>query len=511
MHTPCFQIGPFEQSSCVRNRLRLTPLRLSLTIFLLCLLLTACGESLKQSTQSGEAPSPTARSLPSPGGVLPTPSAPQIKAPSITDNNLNLTVSGDVTYVGTANQGLFALRRSNGSLLWHTGLEGGIGELPVVDNQIVFASAYNGQVGPGTLAALSAENGAILWKYRSNNYISGPIVQNGVAYTSIQNEGLLALRVSDGKLLWKFSNLNAQVPLLSNGVLYMFSSSDGFYALRASDGKLLWHTAETFNSSAFIVQSGVMYAFSENEAYALRARDGHQIWSNPLDSSFSLNPVLSDGVLYILATKVLLEGFTPTPTVIPLPSPASRVPGQVMQPLSFQASLQKSVPGVPARQTTYLKEGKSSVFALRASDGKLLWQDLLGQGKDSFASSLYGASNSLYVALSSGTASSISELRKDDGSVIWQRTVNGSVMGTYVKDGRLYSCVDFQGQSAVYALNPLDGSLNWIYAIDGDTYSGLVLGSDALYTVSNNGIAYALRRTNGTLIWHYQTEGGKNA
>jgi outer membrane protein assembly factor BamB len=477
----------------------------------LCLLLTACGESLKQSAQPGEAPSPTARSLSSPGGVLPTPSAPQIKAPSITDNSLNLTVSGDVTYVGTANQGLFALRRSNGSLLWHTGLEGGIGELPVVDNQVVFVSSYSGQVGPGTLAALRADNGAILWKYRSNGYIFGPIVQNGVAYITIQYDGLLALRVSDGKPLWKFSNLNAQVPLLSNGVLYMFSSGDGFYALRASDGKLLWHTAETFNSSAFIIQSGVIYAFSENEAYALRASDGHLLWSNPLDSSFSQDPVLSNGVLYIFATKVLLEGFTPTPTVTPSPSPESRVPGQVMQPLSFQASLQKSVSGVPVRQTTYLKEGKSSVFALRASDGKLLWQDLLNQGKNSFVSSLYVASNSLYVALLSGTASSISELRKDDGSVIWQRTVNGSVMGTYLKDGRLYSCVDFQGRSAVYALNPLDGTLNWIYAIDGDTYFGLVPGSDALYIVSNNGIVYALRRANGTLIWHYQTEGGKNA
>lgn len=497
--------------------IRARAFRMLLPILLLLALLAACGSSPDQSAHSGAGPTPTPRSISSSSPTsLPAPSEPDIKTPAITDNTLSITTAGDVTYAGTVDQGLFALRSSNGTLLWRSSMEGAVTELPLVDNNVVYISSFIGEIGPATLTAVRAVDGRVLWKYHNSGYISRPVIQNGVVYLTAQQDGVIALRVSDGKQLWQFKSPIDQGPQLANGVLYVVSNTGGFYALRTSDGKIIWRDESIIAQNlTYSVQGGMVFAFSESNVIALRASDGRKLWSSSLDSSFTQIPQLSAGVLYFVATKISLETPTPTPTVFPSPAPTKRGSSQISRPAFLNLPFQKQASVVITRLTTYMKQGKSSVYALRVSDGKLLWQDRLNQGNNSYASALQIGSGSVYVAAldaAGGYSSSIiSALSKQDGHVIWQRTAGGSMMDANLTGDMLYLSVDFQGRSVVYALKALDGTLHWSYAIDGDTFNGLVLGNKMLYIGSTNGIAYALRSDNGTLAWHYRTKGGENA
>ena len=70
--------------------------------------------------------------------------------------------------------------------------------------------------------ALSAANGALLWKYTTGSIIlSSPIVANGVVYIGSSDNNLYALDAVAGTLLWKYPALAVSVPAVADGVVYV--------------------------------------------------------------------------------------------------------------------------------------------------------------------------------------------------------------------------------------------------------------------------------------------------
>ncbi len=130
-----------------------------------------------------------------------------------------------------------------------------------------------------------------------------------------------------------------------------------------SDGTQLWHKTTTTFSSVPLAINGIAYLLSDQELSALRASNGQLLWRTPVGGNTDLSPQLINGVLYLATTKVSLEA-----SAIPT-SQVSMLPQVVM----IDNLLQSVGPMASVKQTLPLKQGLSSVYAVRLSDGAVLW------------------------------------------------------------------------------------------------------------------------------------------
>ncbi len=147
-------------------------------------------------------------------------------------------------------------------------------------------------------AALRLSDGKLLWKSSQSGFLAGPVSDEGSVYGIRSGNGgvtLVALSASDGSLLWQSQPMPALNPTLTtaNGVVYF--SNDTYHngqsqtlatpmvmAFRGSDGHLLWQyhlqAAQAQIMSALVVAGGQVYFEEDVALTALRARDGHLLW-----------------------------------------------------------------------------------------------------------------------------------------------------------------------------------------------------------------------------------------
>lgn len=97
-----------------------------------------------------------------------------------------------------------------------------------------------------------------------------------------------------------------------------------------------------------------------------------------------------------------------------------------------------------------------------------------------------------------------------DGTVLWHQSIAGSVdLQSVIFSGVVY-VNSYEGQNGpdhVYALRASNGSIIWRYTPNGYTYIASTTGADGtLYLSSQNGI-FALQASSGHVLWHYATQG----
>jgi outer membrane protein assembly factor BamB len=142
-------------------------------------------------------------------------------------------------------------------LKWSYASTGPVFSSPVVENGVVY---FGGGFPDTNLYALKTSNGALLWSYDIGGELFGPAVSNGVVYIG-GAFGVYALNSTTGALLWSYIRDGVQTPpTVSNGVVYVCDLSGFVYALKAKTGAVLWTyaTGSQMNSSP-AVANGVVY------------------------------------------------------------------------------------------------------------------------------------------------------------------------------------------------------------------------------------------------------------
>ena len=221
---------------------------------------------------------------------------------------------------------LFALRTSDGQVLWQ--YQTGVEEHFTVAAGNIYASALL----PGNtyqLLALQETTGHVLWSY--TGAISSTAQQGGRVYAvSIvwhllpggtpqerQSEGtLLALSAQNGKLLWSskiaatFGAIENVGQLIPEQDRLLFFNGNQLCAYRISDGRKLWCAA---GSSMFALANHTVYALGGSQNAQLEALDsttGTVLWSKTVSVSqytqLSLIAILQNSI-YLLAAP---EGGT---------------------------------------------------------------------------------------------------------------------------------------------------------------------------------------------------------
>jgi outer membrane protein assembly factor BamB len=391
----------------------------------------------------------------------------------------------------------------NGSLLWRTRIDGTIEEPPAVDHGTIYVSAIASQ---SSLSAIRASNGHILWRSRHTGYLYAPVIEHGIVYLSTQEDGISAVRANDGMLLWHRDATLHQAPILKHGILFVsgviFKSGeqvnhpDALYALHAPDGKQLWyHQTTTMQGSMFTVENDIVYAYMDGTCVALQVNSGREIWHQTINATFALLPQVSGGVVYLAVTTIIL----PNPTT-------SRGNGPLQQ-MSAQGLLQGHVQANTEREARPLKLGRSSVYALGASDGKLLWHKAVNQSNEGFLNWLQVVQDTVYfgagMSSQNTTNGIISALNRQNGAVLWQDAAPGLSSGALLSGNVLYVSINDSPRSLLYALQAHDGTPVWSIPVSGEIYDAPTLVETTLYLGASNEIMYAFRSSNGDEVWHY--------
>ena len=191
---------------------------------------------------------------------------------------------------------------------------------------------------------------------------SPPDTRVVVAFIVISHDGtggLEALDVNTGKLMWKteVGMINTSRPTIENGVVYAIAYeypgiAPHIVAVRESDGKLLWRVPVTNYSGSTIPgvplitvdASTVALLFRGGELYALDPTTGAERWHLAANV---LGAVMHHGVIYASA---VMPGYASAPTPVSSPTPAA----------SNHTSPSASVP--------------QALMALNERDGSLVWQ-----------------------------------------------------------------------------------------------------------------------------------------
>ncbi len=426
-----------------------------------------------------------------------TPTAGPTVSPSLLGYNVSLTVVDGVAYASSSSGTIYALRVSDGSLPWRYNTAGPVGgpvaSPPRVVDGVVYVSANVAQ-GPGYTAgyvyALRAGDGALLWRFTRGNYVSMPTVVNGVAYIGSGDDTVSALRASDGSLLWRYTTTGSvyDSPLVVDGAVYVSAYVDqgpgSVYALRATNGTLLWHYTTKGYVYTPTVVNGVAYTDTPEGLVALRASDGTLLWRYTLDSTGFSPPTVINGVVFTIALKI---------------SPAAPTGGGYL--------LQTTARTVPSREKTPFKSGVSSVYALRASDGAILWHYTMNNGKDSWGTLFSVAHGVVYVGANAVQGpGSVSALQASDGALLWRYTtryskdIDDSPISALVAKGIIYIGSD---SGTIYALRTSNGSLLWRYLTIGKVFDTPILAGGSVYVGTTGGFVFALQASNGSLLWRY--------
>lgn len=164
-------------------------------------------------------------------------------------------------------------------------------ELDVAHGRVFVGTSDNG------LYALRADDGSTLWRFETLGAVqSEPFydVDLDVLYFGSNDGALYAVHASDGRLVWRF-NTGAEIarrPARNGDTLFVANAADNIFAINRRSGQSVWHVHRTpalgMEVSGYAGPSidgqSVFFAFSDGHVGAFDLSDGSERWA-PVDLS----------------------------------------------------------------------------------------------------------------------------------------------------------------------------------------------------------------------------------
>jgi outer membrane protein assembly factor BamB len=157
------------------------------------------------------------------------------------------------------------------------------------------------------------------------------------------------------------------------------------------------------------------------------------------------------------------------------------------------------------------------VYALNASDGRVLWRAPVG---DSLLGVPVVADGAVYMVVGEGTDASLYALRARDGHLLW-RDALARVVGTSlgftpaVADGVVYLGMQHltstnnsnaEEEDVLEAFRTSDGQLVWRTSTDGWVSNSPAVVDGVVYATTAQQMVYAFGAQDGRLRWHFAME-----
>ena len=208
-----------------------------------------------------------------------------------------LTVVDETAYITVAGGFLYAISLSDGSQAWPPvkTISDEAGFALVTPDTLVMSTIQTVGEPVGEISFIDRATGQVRWRYRttSGRQITASAVRDGIVYAPTQGDGTYAFRIADGSQIWhEVVPGDVGTPAsLAGDVLYEPSvEPNGIVALRASDGETLWTVPLEWTPGWLVVSGGFIFygdAGGQVNAYAEPAMvgpDGPATAADPLVS-----------------------------------------------------------------------------------------------------------------------------------------------------------------------------------------------------------------------------------
>jgi len=319
------------------------------------------------------------------------------------------------------------------------------------------------------LYALRADDGQKLWRFETLGFVQcAPLYDPGedVLYFGSNDGALYKVDAKNGQLLWRFMT-NAEVsrrPVLDSGTLFLSNANDTVMAIEPATGKLLWHQhrtpaagMEVAGHSGVAVFHGKVYAgFSDGTIAAYDTKTGAERWQ-PVDLAAEAEQTLGQ------VPEQLDVDSTPIPDTLPS--------GAVVYASNYAA-------GVYALDAETGSQVWSNPGVFGVNDISLFDQPAHTRrdGREE---------PERRVLLAASGTTGLWGLDPQTGAELWRRSLPATAVShPVVVSGALLVSASRLG---VFLINPLGGELiDGIHLADGSSMTPAAYGSRA-YVITNGG------------------------
>lgn len=410
---------------------------------LVCALLAGC------STNRPAASTPSSSA---PASATATPTATPIPRPT--------------TLYLAAGQTVYALDLTTGAKRWTyaTGLPEQSGGMYNWISAIAAASGvvYIHNVADNSLYALKASDGSLLWKVSIPQTASSTIfvTPSAIIVASLfhqQATSVVAVDPQSGKTLWTQPDTGPNALLVGSGVIYESYDASGPYygksgmvqAVNAATGAVVWQ-ATGHNYFDLALTNNLLYASGDDALHAFDAGTGKELWSQSFnDATVASQPhggpyfvqVTQDGTTLYLsngATVYALNGATHS--------------------VIWHAALNGGAIG-PMTSGILCAAGSQAVEGIDAATGAVKWQAPVYDGYRGVADG--------GICYYTGMSSKVSALDAQTGAIKWTFNDDDNTAQLVAYNGVLYVLANvftsgIGNDPVLHALTGSDGSTQWI-------------------------------------------------
>ncbi len=210
--------------------------------------------------------------------------------------------------VGCGDGQLYALSADDGSLLWSYASGEELGSAPVVSNGLVLVLSTS-----DTLFALDAQTGKWAWRYRRESSghefaihgVSSPLLVGDLAVAGFSDGAVVALHPKDGSVVWQHVTSGGSELQDSSGSpqsdgerIFVANYKDGLTALAVQDGRILWQRALP-TAGQLRLSGRTLFAAAVGKLAAFNAYDGTPLWEKGIGSASATGLLTFPGVLVV--------------------------------------------------------------------------------------------------------------------------------------------------------------------------------------------------------------------
>ncbi|GHU16220.1 outer membrane protein assembly factor BamB [Alphaproteobacteria bacterium] len=251
----------------------------------------------------------------------------RIKLPSACKGD-GITIHDGKAFVMCSNSSLHVINVETGKILWsHSGTVVDtkfLGSAGVAVNDGAVFLAYPS----GEIFALLEETGAVIWdsmfsKFSLTNSAHSfvhpracPVVSGDIVYFVASNEQTAAFNKKTGDRLWTSNFGGLQTPSISGNSIFVFNSKSELVCLNKDTGKLRWVSkleTETDRLADWygqiLVDGYILMLSPTGKIHFVSPYTGKVKKTKETDHEVSLNPVVADDMLYILANDGKLAAY----------------------------------------------------------------------------------------------------------------------------------------------------------------------------------------------------------
>lgn len=235
-------------------------------------------------------------------------------------------VSDGLVLVHTSNGILQGLDQNSGAVKWSVNLD-----VPALSlrGESAPATAFGAAIvggDNGRVSAVILNQGQIIWQQRISQPTGAteidrladvdmtPIVDNGVVYALAYNGNLSALDLRSGQILWKREIGSVKDMVVDAGRIYLVDQDDRVIALNTEGGVTIWRQSDLLHrilTSPVLYNGYLVVGDSEGYLHWINTTDGRFVAQKEVDSSgFQTEPVVASDKLLIQAKGGEVYAFT---------------------------------------------------------------------------------------------------------------------------------------------------------------------------------------------------------